>query len=307
MENWINLRQERDFGEKFNATFTFIRQNYKNLLIMLSLMGLPVMLLNGIISLSYSNSLREMMVNKDTQFLFLYFFVMILLILVSYSWLNLIVYTFIHNYSQNIPFTLESIFKHSIKKFLAILATNFFSFLFIILGYVISVIIISFIFSVFIKSIIGIILFVLTLIFIFLLFFTFFSMVNPVLIFDQLSVWESFSRGFLLLKDKFFKTFGYITVSILIIFIMLLVFSLPLMIYNQEMKYSVVNEVTIGYIIASLLSQIGITYIYPVFYIILSFQYFNLVEGHESTGLKLEIDSLIERQSSENKGNEGEY
>jgi hypothetical protein len=57
-------------------------------------------------------------------------------------------------------------------------------------------------------------------------------------------------------------------------------------------------------ILLNIFSTIGIALIYPLTFIALAFQYFNLVERKESAGLKMEIEQSA-NTTTENQ--EGEY
>jgi len=51
----IDLRKTRDFGEKFNATFEFIRQNYKGFMPAVLFISVPLIVVGMVIANYYSN------------------------------------------------------------------------------------------------------------------------------------------------------------------------------------------------------------------------------------------------------------
>jgi hypothetical protein len=61
-----------------------------------------------------------------------------------------------------------------------------------------------------------------------------------------------------------------------------------------------------GTILTNMISTVGITLIYPLVFIAIGFQYFNLVERKESQGLKQQI-MMASQQTEATPKNEGEY
>jgi hypothetical protein len=55
----MELRQERDFGEKINATFTFVVENWRPLVNALLLLVLPISMLSGVFAALQQNEIRN--------------------------------------------------------------------------------------------------------------------------------------------------------------------------------------------------------------------------------------------------------
>jgi len=90
MTEWINLREERDFGEKFNATFQFARQNFKNLSLSLLFLGAPLMIVGNLL-VAYMQADMQIGTFDFKQGLpdgfWTLYLILIPVYLIAYSWL----------------------------------------------------------------------------------------------------------------------------------------------------------------------------------------------------------------------------
>ncbi len=282
MENWINLRQERDFGEKFNATFTFARQNFKNLFTCILFLGTPLMIVYTLLLTYVISGLKPE--SFDFIPIITYFAVAMLIAIIAQVWLTAISYSYIAEYLDgNRMITPKAVFNRALRNILPLIGGGIVSGLITFIG----------LFMLIIPGIyLGIAL----------------SFVTSIIVFEQSSIGNAISRSMTLIIGKWWSTLGLILVMGLVVVLMSLVFSIPQSIINLGSQLAgTAPNFTVGYVITSLINVIGNTLLYPLLYITIAFQYFNLVEHKESAGLKSEIDNIAQQQTTENKGNEGEY
>jgi len=286
MNEWINLREERDFGEKFNATFLFARQNFKNLSLSLLYLGAPLMIAANLFVAYYQSDMQVGSFNSanglPNDFWYLYM-VIVPVYIIAYSWLMTVSYAYITEYlSGNREITPQQVFNrasHKIGK--------------IIISSIIMTIMIGF--ASLLLLIPGIYLAIAL------------TFVQVIVIVEDRPVFESISRSISLIKGKWWSTFGLLAVMSIIVGLMQLVFTIPTYI-NLFFKtlHKELFAFDTGTIVSNIIGTIGITLLYSLFFIAIAFQYFNMVERHESKGLMNEID-MAGQQSETILKNEGEY
>lgn len=286
MTEWINLREERDFGEKFNATFQFARQNFKNLSLSLLFLGAPLMI---VVSLLVAYMQADMQIGSvdyakglPDGFWTLYLTI-IPVYLIAYSWLMTVTYAYLTEYlNGNREITPGQVFSRASQKIVRILVAN------IITGIMI-------LFASFLLIIPGIYLLVAL------------TFVQVIVIVEDVPVFKSISRSMALIKGKWWSTFGLIIVMSIVLGLMQLVFTIPtyinLFVKGLHHNLFAFDAVTI---ISNAIGTIGMSLLYPLFFIAIAFQYFNMVERHENKGLKQQID-LAGMHAEAVPKNEGEY
>jgi hypothetical protein len=119
---------------------------------------------------------------------------------------------------------------------------------------------------------------------------------------------DAFSRCFYLIRNKWWSTFGLIIVAVMIQGIIGIVFQIPLYIYTftVTLHLNSGNTHPTFQIIAVIISTVGAMMLYAISNIAIAFQYFNLVEKKDGTGLKEELDSIGQSQQ-QSGNNEGEF
>lgn len=286
MNEWMNLREERDFGEKFNATFLFARQNFKNLSLSLLLLGAPLMIVGNLLvaylqadmqigSFDYTNGLPD-------GFWTLYL-IIIPVYFIAYSWLMAVTYAYIAEYlTGNREITTGQVFKRASQKIGKILVSSIIIAIMVGFGFLLVVIP-------------GIYLMVAV------------TFVQVIILVEDVPVFKSISRSISLIKGKWWSTFGLIVVMSFVVGIMQLVFTIPTYV-NLFVKglHQNLFAFDAGTILSNAFGTIGISLLYPLFFIAIAFQYFNMVERHESKGLMNEID-MAGTQAETAPKNEGEY
>ena len=286
MNEWMNLREERDFGEKFNATFLFARQNFKNLSLSLLLLGAPLMIAGNLLTAYFQLDLQMGTFTSLDQLPSGFFgFLSIILVvnMIAYSWLVTVTLSYMAEYlNGNRDIKPGQVFSRASKKVVQVIAASILSSIITMLGMVLLIIP-------------GIYLAVAL------------TLIYAIIIIEGDPTFESISRSFRLIGGKWWSTFGLIVVMGFVVGLMQLVFSIPTYI-NLFIKglHQNLYAFDAGTIITQAIATVGITLLYPLIFIAIAFQYFNLVERKESEGLKLQID-IAGKQAETAPKNEGEY
>jgi len=288
----INFQQTRSFGEKINATFEFIAQNFKPLLKCLIYITGPFLLITGFfLGLyfdSYTAMMPELLEDPDSgpPFGFLADMGIYMAGLTISSILGSVMivtttYEYVVLYQERpelTEITVEEVWKDVKRDFLMVFITMIglsvviiFGFLFFILPGLILAIFLSIIYIVQIKERVG------------------FS--------------KAFSRSISLVSGKWWSTFGLLIITGLIQSSMGFVFMIPtysLLVVDlmhtvdpglgYEADQSILNQVF--YILTSIIYSLGASLLYAIPLIALAFQYYNLVERKEASGLMEQIQSM---------------
>ncbi len=284
MENSINLRVERDFSEKLNATFTFARQNIKQLAIILMLLVFPLLVAGNILVLYMQPRLVNLMLEGGGMFSFDYISNLILSmspLYAGYFWMHLITLSYISEYANgNRNINLAVVLRRAFANLGKVLGAGITAGIMIIIGFVLLAI----------PGIyLGIVL----------------SLITLVVVIEGDPLFEAISRCFYLIKGNWWSTFGLLFVMGIIVGLMQLAFNIPLFIINFISAYhQQVPTFDLTTILSNIFSTIGVALIYPLSFIALAFQYFNLVELKESAGLKMEIEQSANITTEKQ---EGEY
>jgi len=281
----INFKQERDFGDIFNATFNFIGQEFKKLGTALLYFVVPVLILSAIASTMYSVKSQEMTQaitqagDNDPFAVFSvmgslagYLGIMMLLMLLAFTLLGATVYCYILLYNQYgcDGFTLNDLWKEVMKNFWRVLVALLLS------GIVIGV---GFAFCVLPGVYLGVVL----------------SILLCIMIFEGLGFSDAFSRSFKLMKSNWWFAFGVLIVSAIIVYILSLMVSLPGILMGFKSLFANIKKgsmdnmkfSTTFYVVNSIASLLS--YLFGVITVVASaFLYFSIVE-------KIEKPSLVEK------------
>ncbi len=284
----IKLYKIRSFSQKLNATIEFIRQNFKSLgKAIIYILG-PLAILNGLLLSQYFNF---MFGNLDPQnidsfqspfaFVFNPSYIGFLILSMISGLLNYsIIVNFMRLYKEKFPeeITVTEILNTSWRDVLPLLG------LMLVMGILLMLS--------FIVFIIPGIYFMIAL-----------SLAVPVLIFEKEGIFEAMSRSFKLTKGKWWSTFGLLMVSYFLMQAVAMIFIIPFYVFYFLGIFTMVEEVGINADVSSWWFQAGMTLSVMLMIlgsflaqsipiIAINFQYFNLVERHESVGLIGEIEQL---------------
>ncbi len=285
MTEWMNLREERDFGEKFNATFLFARQNVKNLGIILLLLGTPLLIAGNLFLAYFQVGVQTEAANFGTisSGIWGFYLLSIFVYLIGYTWLMTVTLVYMTEYAEgNREITLSRVFTRASGKLGKLIGANLL--VTIIVGFASLLILIP-----------GIFMFVAL------------AFVPAIIVFEDDPVFEAISRSMSLIKTKWWSTFGLIIVISIVAGLMQIIFTIPNIIFSftQILHQQLVTFSTAS-VIFQVLASIGTALLYPLVFIAIAFQYFNLVERKESEGLKQQI-KMAGKQAETTPKNEGEY
>ena len=291
----IEFYKKRQFGDKVNATFTFLRENaWPFIKIQLMIAG-PILLLVRILMNQLSFSLigfnpDEISANMIIDFIQLYG-LMLLSTLVTATLAPILTYGYMKAYQENAPgdITPAIVMKDLASKFFNLLGFN-------ILMYIVVIIASLF--------------FLIPGLYVFIVL----SLGSSIIIFENNNPIDAFGRAFTLISGKWWSTFGLIIVMGIIGYVISMFFSLPrTLLYGVKMFTTVVeggeistfSDMSTGEqalnILFSVLETFGGILLYSLSYIALAFQYFNLVERRESRGLMSQIQGMDQSSTDEDE------
>lgn len=287
MEQKIEFRQVRDFGEIINDTFVFLKQLGKPLLKSIIMICGIIVLAQGLASVLYKikvgSALGGGMPAVSSVFGWEWF-ISLVIGLISYTMIALTTLSFIHLYKEkgnDAPTTLEVWLW---------VKTYLFSFTFISL----------------LLSMITIFGFMLCFIPGFYLW-PVLSLVFPIMLIEGASFGYSFNKSFRLIKGNWWPTFGVQVIMFFLMYAVFFILSIPALIVNgvdiflkPEASMSVGNFFTtflsvFGYI-GLILPTIGIT-----------FSYYSMIEQKDGTGLIDRINNLGTQAGPESQLPSEEY
>ncbi|MDB5242066.1 MAG: hypothetical protein JWP57_2691 [Spirosoma sp.] len=294
----IPLFQQRDFGNKINATFQYVSQNFRSLgLALLYIVG-PVALLAGIMAgfmESYRLRLVSESVNARTDNPFAAFQVIeffsspvfwltMLFGLLANVVVVLVTYAHMKVYERlKSPDVLVADVWAEVQPVIgrALVIS--------LLGSIITAVGMCFLFipGIYIAVVL--------------------SLALAVTSFEGTGFGETWERCFKLIRDKWWSTFGLIMVMALIMAIVGIIFAIPTASVAFLVRAKILPEASTAWaVIGKVIEQIGRTMLNAVVYLAIGFQYTNLVERQEGRGLISAIDS-IGTSTQARDSNEGEY
>lgn len=279
----IKLYEQRDFGEKINATFTFLRENFIPLGKSLLYIAGPVVLLVGIISavitMDFFFGNNDM--NEFEAFSYLGGTGLVNIITVLSSAIVIsVVYSYFSLYTERDDYqdiSVSDVWTRSKEHLLPILLSvivysmlTFMGLIFLLIPGLILMAALSFLFILQVK--------------------------------ERISFGEAFSRCFALVSNHYFSTIGLILVMIVLQAIIGSIFGIPVMLmtgfgayFSASAEYEIQNSsaaLQALFIVAQVISTLGTQFLYCIILIAIGYQYGNLVEKKESAGLMEDIDSL---------------
>lgn len=281
----IEFYKKRQFGEKLNATFTFIRENAKPYLKVQLMIAGPILLIANILVNQFALGMFDFNGEFSANFLidlFQMYGLILLIGLVSTTVMPAVTYGYMTAYKTTAPndISVANVTNRFTSRFFNILGLN-------ILTYIVTII--AMIFFVIPGIYVAVVL----------------SLGASIIVFENSNPIDAFGRAFTLIKGKWWSTFGLLVVISIIGYIINLFFGLPRTIVlgidmftsldatggieGMDMENST-NQV--WNILFSIFETFGSILSYSLIYMALAFQYFNLVERRESRGLMSKIEQM---------------
>lgn len=328
----IILQQERDFGDKINASFSFVSQNFKTLFLSLLYFAGPLSLIGGIANgIVQSNNLgfasagavkprgtdaSEIFANSFGDsfahlFTINYLIAIIFLILASVT-VAITVYAFMIEYNKTEnqeSITIGDVWAKMQTIFLPVLGSYGIVFLIMALilltfGGIIGALISagSGFLGGFLAVMIGLLAFIP-----FFYFGIMYSLSPAIVAYEGINGLEALGRARFLIKDKWWSTFGLIMIITIINSFISMIFGAPAMIVTFMKVLKVGGNISsnLPLIITTVISTVGQVVVSSLTYVAISFQYFNLVEKREGNGLKMLIEGIGQKKLDLNE--DGEY
>jgi hypothetical protein len=277
----IIFAQARDFSEKLNDTFSFLRQNFKKLSTAVIFIAGPFTLIGGVFLGLYqsqafkSGYMKRVSIIDRFQNLFgIEYFMGILFSMISITIVAIVVNEYVRLYNEDKTENFQW------QDVLPGVKSNFLSIFLFGIGY-------------------GIIVMLSTLFFIIPGFYmaVALSFLFSVKLFEGKGFFQAVSRCLNLIKGNWWATFGLLLVLSVIQGLLSFVFQIPALISGvimgiQGLKNEASGGSDIFLVIATIISTAGTQLLYTVSIVGLIFQYFNLVEEKDATGLLGRIDSI---------------
>ncbi|WP_187264588.1 hypothetical protein [Pontibacter beigongshangensis] len=289
----INFREERDFGQKLNATFHFIRSNFKALFRTVLLYVTPVALVSGILSGLYQARLLKKIgggygqesyaelsffeqVNSLNYYAYLFF------TLVSVLMLMLTVHSYMVVYQdeegrvepaavwQHIKVNLVKVIYSGVAlAFLTLLGL-------VLLGFGIYL---SIVFSLFVI----------------------------IMVREELDFIPTVERCFYLMKGNWWATFGFLLMAGLIQSVIGWLPALPAMLIPTLRMFEVPGaDSDVLLVFLNAFASVLTVFVYAVSAVAIGFQYYNLVEKKDGIGYMEQADRIGRLQIT-SSANEGHY
>ncbi len=274
----IIFQRQRNFGEIFNATFGFVRQEFSKFMRSLIYFSGPFILM-GTMFFGYSQiSMFAIFDDANiSEFAGSYMFGAIFMFLAFTMLIDTVLaYVDIYNLKGANNFEIEDVWKIVRKNFFKVLGTNILLTLIYVPIFAISILML------------GIPIIYVSVVTLF---------IYPIQYFEGLSFGNAFSKSFKLVKNRWFFTFGLILVCGLVLNFLTSAASLPLSIISGAVSYGLGVEdgegyMKIGLIVYYALAIISTYILISVIYLTVIVNYFNLIEEKEHRYLFKKIEEI---------------
>jgi hypothetical protein len=279
----IKLLQERDFGQKINTTFEFIGQNFKPLLTAMLYIAGPAAIIAGFFNGLYQSNVLNTAANATSvdasplgsafaNVLTPMYFLTIIFIGIATVFASQTVYAYVLKYEEQdgaTPAITPSVVWDIVK-------VNIIAYI----GYTILltlILIAAFVFLVIPAIYIGVV----------------FSIIYMVMLRENLGLSQAMSRCFYLIRDKWWSTFGLVIIMAFIQGIINMVFQAPVLIVTILKALKIYEgDSDILMTISGIIGTLGSVLTSCIINLAIVFQYYNLVEKKDGTGILAAIDNI---------------
>lgn len=289
MKPLIILVQERDFGQKLNATFDFIIQNFKPLVLSLLYISGPFSLVGGFFMGSYQSGIlkiqRDVWESGSSSFNGIYqilgtVFLLSFFLILAHIASSLVIGAYFLEYEEgNRNITPEAVWNR-LKGYIGkALVFN------LVMGIVIFIGILFFIIP---GVYIGVAL----------------SLMTMVLMRENLDLGDTFRRCFYLITDQWWSTFGLLIIMGIVSSIIASVFLIPALILT--MIIAAINSDVLT-TISDIFSTVGGSLVRSLVLIAIVFQYYNLIERRDGASIINAIDNIGKAKTARSDLREEEF
>ncbi|MBN8697585.1 MAG: hypothetical protein J0L87_13725 [Bacteroidetes bacterium] len=303
----INFKVSRDFGETFNVSVKFLRQNFRSFFGSIILIAGPLILIAAVSGAFYQSNALTMMspkrilmndVDPFAQFGLTYF-LFIIASLLSHLALLGTTFAYMVAYQEKGPgnITTSDVSRILFRNTGRIIGGFFLYTLLIIIAVVIVVLIIAGLSA--IAPALGVLMGILLFFGILVIappFMWQFSVFYLAAMQDDIGVTDAMSKTRSVMKDNFWWTWVIVVCAGIAIAIIGVVFAMPQFIYQMILMISNIKdgtgEISIPFIVVSSICTFFVQVIYSIYYIISGFHYYSLAEKKGGDGLLERIDEI---------------
>jgi hypothetical protein len=286
----INLKQKRDFGDVFNAAFTFIRQEFKPLAKAMLFFVLPFLLISAILSV-FINIEQQKAVHllrpdnpafaanpfSSLATVYKYVALTMLVYLFAITAMRCTLYGYIKAYNEKGKdnFTIDDVWSEIRKFFFPVLGTS------LLISMMVGA---GFVFCIAPGVWLGVSL----------------SLIYISMMFEGKGMSSAFSRSFDLTKQDWWVTLAIILVSFIIVYILSLLLSIPAMILGiksvftnfKNIQQSQEMNFPISVYIVSAITSLATYLLFIIPFTTIAIQYFSLVETKDRVSLQNKIEQI---------------
>lgn len=287
---YIHFKKQREIGEVISDTFKFLRENYKLLftlifkntgpafLILMLAAGYYMYVTLGAFSTATpSNPFLTSGFTENIGDILMAFFILFIALMIYMTLLNGTVLHFIKSYIEHHGEVYEEEVREGAKNdFWNLLGTGVLTSIMIFFG-----LLVCFFPGVYLAVPL--------------------SLALSIMVFDKLSIEQSISKCFSLIKDNWWVTFATLLIIWLLIYLIGIVFSIPAIVYSLVKMFTMVEENSMAdtsqmfdwiYILLNMISTFVQYLSYTIMVVSSAFIYFNLNEIKNFTGTYETIDKL---------------
>lgn len=309
----INLRQIRDFGETFNTSVKFVRQNFKLFFKSLLFIAGPFLLISSIAGAFYQANAITMQSRLQSgmmeygnnpmdivleQFGWTYLIFIVASLIANLALVGT-VYSFMINYAEKGPgqFTVNDVSSKLIQNAGGILATFFgLTILFILIFGVIVGLGVALGIAVPALGVLFLIAAIFGMLILFPPLIWQLSVVYLVKMEDGFTVMSSYGQTREVMRGNFWWTWVIVVCASIGIGIIGIVFTLPQIAYQMVLTFSSLqggsNETSIPFVIVATICTFCTTLLYSLMYVINGVHYYSLAEQNDGKGLMEKINEI---------------
>ncbi len=279
-DNYIEFRQVRDFSGVLSATFAFLRQNFKDIAMMILTFVGPLIVIDTALNFYFLQEMDTTTTNSVERLFQMYqnfslvFLASLIVNLLAYSIFAASVLLFIKRYIASHGAPLD--FKELLSPAIGYVPTT-------VVAYIITIVL----------FVIGLVLLIVPGVYVAIAL----SFVFIALIIEEKGLMESFARSFSVVSDNWWATFGLMLVLVMIAWALGVAVALPISVIGFAVGFASgegFNPATFSqvFVLAQPLIAFLNYIVYSAIFIGLTFKFFSIVEAKERPHLIEKVESL---------------